>query len=350
MTAITVELTVDLKNEKFPNSNGPIFYRWIPSSEHDAIFLVQNDISLKVWFDEKSYVYKSNKEKNNDHTGSNDTPVYAGPLKGKLICNRPEILPILAKDTSNLPREEMKRLTEFVTEIVTKILYPNVSNFINILRFVCGQFWIKEMDIWDSSRLTLAGYCKEIKLRWSSDGYKWWEFKGVGNTPTYLNVSYNLSSQYEEFLNEKDWNGLRKIIDGGYEPALSAELASEAHMLEDKEDVKNSYIKGVTALEQSLLEYSKTKRTKLPSKASNSKKLFLLSKTIGMPDEDLNHSIRAIKIRNEIVHEGLLSEDDHYTILRGLFKLISLIHLSSIGFKSKCPPLQRRFTSKLRLM
>jgi hypothetical protein len=43
-------------------------------------------------------------------------------------------------------------------------------------------------------------------------------------------------------------------------------------------------------------------------------KLILLCEIINLSEEDLKHSLLAIRIRNDIVHERVLNEHEHITM------------------------------------
>jgi hypothetical protein len=145
------------------------------------------------------------------------------------------------------------------------------------------------------------------------------------------------------------------LIKNEYQPPLSTSLVSEAHLLEDSEEIRHSYIIAVSALERIMSELVNSKMksfTKILTQLIESKnktKLIVVAGLLGVPTDDLNKAIDAIDIRNKIIHEGILDDKNHYDILHGLFRTISLINQSLGGPKCKFPPLNKRFEQGFRI-
>jgi len=122
-----------------------------------------------------------------------------------------------------------------------------------------------------------------------------------------------------------------------YEPSPAAFVLSLAHRFMDQGDLKHAFIEGVSALEIALNEFVHQKLDNdngllepmkafwtLPLRAQ------IITITIDLDKvtfQDMKDTIDAIKIRNEIVHEGLDPPINTKNILSGLLNTVSALLL-----------------------
>jgi hypothetical protein len=106
-----------------------------------------------------------------------DQPIFGGDLYGKIEFDivEPEVIEALndgiLKNTYNDD--------SFARKIVKSIVYENVSKFIIIIKEIYGQFWVRELEPWDSRKRTIYDYCHKIGMQWSLDNKNWYEFNIV---------------------------------------------------------------------------------------------------------------------------------------------------------------------------
>src|SRR5262249_1992116 len=103
---------------------------------------------------------------------------------------------------------------------VIKLIYPPVSKLVRILRTNFGQYWLQEIDTWDSRRQTLGSYCSNHRILWSSDrGANWQNFVPDERTVYIHGATITVGgTRFDEFLTQGDWEALKTWVDGDYEP------------------------------------------------------------------------------------------------------------------------------------
>jgi len=351
VTQIIISFKYDLKNTKFPSSDGPIFYQQYPKSENEAIQLYSdNNTIIKVWFESTRHVYP---QSSNDKNNLESVPIYGGPLLGKLIYK--EISDDITNRLLDNTTGKVSEYEKFGKQVLQEII-PPISKFIDILRNIYGQFWINKFIEWDSRTQTVYDFCYKLNMKWSFDNKNWYEFIPSKNTATHLVFECNTDLQYRQFLNYHDWFSIPKIMESEIPLPLSIEFLAESHLFEDSEEIRFSYIIAVTALERAIIELIHTKMKnylKILNKfidENNKTKLIVISKLINIPQDDLSKSLEALDIRNTIIHDGILKDANHYEILHGLFRTISAICNLFLNVQCKLPPLNKKFQEKLRIM
>jgi hypothetical protein len=65
MSALLIRFKIELANPDFASYEphyGPLFHRWLPDGDHDAIVLKTDDpnLELKVWFERRGFVENGN--------------------------------------------------------------------------------------------------------------------------------------------------------------------------------------------------------------------------------------------------------------------------------------------------
>lgn len=304
--------------------HGPIFHKWLPDGENDAIFLNtgNNNTELKVWFERQGFVddygfirFSPNSRKVDPTIIPKQAKLDAGPLFGILKINK-------IKENYLAPLRENREEDVWYLALgkkVIKLLYPPVARFINILRTNYGQYWIPRLETYDSRRRSLGDYCKNIlNLEWSlDDGKNWFSF--VPNKPTkHVTTEIDLcESNFSKYLTKTDWEVLKKLEQGNelYEPSLAASLLMRSHALSDKGKLREAFIEGYTALEVAINEFFENKILKGDNRIrKNINQFYNLSMAAKITtvaiildqcsSRDIEKSLKAIEKRNRIVHEG----------------------------------------------
>jgi len=331
----------------------PVFHRWLPDGEKDALSFDMKDpnIALKIWFERWGVVqsglieYRGEKQEFDPAIIPTQGYLVGGPLFGLLIID-------------NIPDENIDFLQEnknsdqsFINlgkRVVQDLICPQVSRFIKILRIKYGQYWLQQFEGWDARVVDIGTYCRDtLRLQWSPDeGVTWSPFVPEPKE-RYISVVWTGASvsSLREYITEDDWKELATLVRDGYEPSLASTLLAQTHRLLDQENWKQALIEGCTALEVAIDEYIRQRMgsdTKLYNQVTsrfNDMRLRFQVMFIGtfldrISLDDLNHTIDAIEMRNQVVHDGWepTSPKEVKTALRGLIMLTMLL-LPESGFK-----------------
>jgi hypothetical protein len=222
-----------------------------------------------------------------------------------------------------------------------------VRGFLDVLRFQYGQYWLPGLQAWDSRKQSLGSYCSTtLWMNWSDDnGESWHRF-----IPTELEAIFVMEPLpgrgYAEYLTKDDWERLKKSFDPTNPPSLALSVLGKAHELRDTGHIRQSFVEGVTALELALHDF--IRRNKIPKTEAKDfedpfsrlkrKTQLLVVGTIGqmIPAADIENTVRAIDIRDGIVHEGKNPPSDSQNTLGALFRSVAaLLELEEY----KTPPL-----------
>ncbi|MEM3648523.1 MAG: hypothetical protein QW506_05095 [Thermoproteota archaeon] len=343
MPTLLLRFTIILEDyslQTVSRNYGPLFHRWLPDGEKDAIVLDTNDSNakLKVWFERRGFV--DNGWIKFDYARREVDPeiipmqaiLDAGPLEGLL-----EIQELSEEQVA--PLRENKTGDELYIalgkRVVEKLIFPPVSRFLNILRTSYGQHWIRKLEKWDSRKESLGNYCDmELNLKWSLDGGKAWKPFIPDARIQRVTVRVMGPSEFSEYLTEEDWKELAKLTQERFEPSFAAFVLVQAHQFFDQGNLKHAFIEGVSALELALNEFIRQKlhgSDSLLGAVSKFQELPLrvqvitVAAILGCPLQDIEHTIKAIETRNKIVHEGWNPPDDAKVELSGLLKTVALL-------------------------
>lgn len=244
--------------------NGPLFHRWLPDGEKDAINLYTGfpNTKLKIWFERRGYVedrfieFDIARKEVDPAVIPTQAALCAGPLFGLL-----EIQDITDKEAmclSNQLTEDPIYLT-LCEKAVDEIIQPCVSRVIDILRTKYGQYWIRESEGLDSKRRSLNNRCYLLRLQWSLDsGRTWFNLTPNANTAvTHMAVTIGTEKDFHQYLTQKDWENLAVLSQEEFNPPLGAFILSRARQLLEEENYKYALIEGVLALEISLTYFIK---------------------------------------------------------------------------------------------
>jgi hypothetical protein len=352
MPALLIKFAVRLGNEfeGLFSIYGPLFHRWLPDGQQDAIAINTGteSVDLKFWFVRRGLVRETYIEFDYGHEEvdpemmDRQGVLDAGPLMGLLEMRgftESEIAPIIKDETG---AEDYVSLGK---RVIQDWIYPWTSKLINILRIRYGQYWIRELTEWDSRRESLGAYCRNLDMMWSIDNGSTWD-KFIPNTQT-VTLSGQIPSgkSFLQYLTQSDWEQVKEIANLDYEPSLVASKLIRAHQLRDQGEIKHAFIEGISALELAIEDHVDQKvggRMVLKDGLDRFYKLPLREQVIvlagrGVDDalDDIEHAIQAIEIRNSIVHEGYSPSSDDEDKLTGLFETTALLIEQDFRFPEK---------------
>ena len=316
--------------------NGPLFTKWLPNGEADAIALKTNDssASLRVWFRRHGVIgerglieFEWDKWEGNEATISKQGILDAGPLYGKLQLTgiSDETLQVLIdKDEGNPAYLKLGKK-------VIDILFETVERFLMILRECFGQYWIRRLEKWDSRTQSLGGYCFEWFLFWSSDGNQWEKFTPDKDKTRKVRIGTWGIFPYDEFLTHEDWLNLPSIVESNYSSSVSIQLIRRCYYVLLHGDSKYALIEGISSLELALEEFVRTKCDAFKTQALNQKfkdmhksgKLALVCcLTPGIEHDDIDKAIKAIEARNAVIHDGADAPADTKQLLQAVIRIV----------------------------
>lgn len=338
MTPLLLKFGINLENSDRPITDqhfGPLFHRWLPDGEKHAVVLDTGDSNarLRVWFVRFGFVGTSYIQFDYDRreVDSNIIPkqavLEAGPLIGLL-----EIQGLSEEELTAIREDQVgnELYLSLGKKVVEKMIHPPVSRFLDILRTNYGQYWIPRLEKWDSRKESLGSYCSSFQLKWSLDDRRTW--KDFVPDQRVVRITATISS-FRGYLTEKDWNELEKTVHEGYEPTLAAIILSRTHQFLDQGNLKHALIEGVTALELVINEFISL-RLHGADTLSGSMKAFwempLRAQAVSVatilgniPAQDIEYVIKAIDMRNKVVHEGWDPPEDAKVQLRGLLNTVA---------------------------
>jgi len=326
------------------NFEGPLFHKWLPDDEKDALVLdtgTENAV-LKVWFERRGFLegglikYDVTRKEVNPTVIPTQAALTAGSLFGSM-----EIQGLTEEEVTPI-RENKIGDASYVAlgdQVVNKLIYPSVSRFINTLRGKYGQYWIRELHKWDSRNETLGAYCRFLLLKWSLDeGATWSDF--IPDEPSaYTTWVVGTVESFRKYLTQEDWKDLAQLSNQKYEPPLASIFLSRASQLLDEEDYKYALIEGITALELAVSEAIKPK-LQADDKLVNAIQRFwtlpigtqvIIVATLSgrISQENLSHSLQAIEIsnyiRNQAIHEGKIPKDEMKVHISGLLNTVAAL-------------------------
>lgn len=329
-----IHLEEDDLSTPYPN-HGPLFHRWLPDGEKDAIVLDTSDpnAQLKIWFEQ--WGFKENNgfikfDYERREVDPNIIPMQAildaGPLMGSL-----EIQALSKEKLASLQgnRTGDTHYIDLGKKIVTLIQQP-VTRFLEVLRTNYGQYWIRRLEKWDSREMSLGAYCHRLNLKWSLDEGETRAHFEPDKRIAYLGVTLHIDKDFREYLTKDDWQELREASQQRYEPSLSAKLLARSHQFLNQDNLKHAFIEGVSALEIALGEFIRQKLDnnkslaedmqsfwQLPLKAQMVTILSVLG-TVQLGNVEVTAD--AIEIRNKVVHEGLEPDEEAKHALSGLLR------------------------------
>jgi hypothetical protein len=356
MIHLFVRFTVTLRPVGAPDGGpigpfGPWFHRWLPDGRKEAIQLKTDaaNVSLEVWFERRGETrpsggpieFSMEKRAVDPEVMARQAVLEAGPLEGLLQLRDAADEGVTDLRNGNYEGEACRQLLK---RVVKAIGVP-VGRFVNVIRVVYGQFWVRPLEPWDSRTASLESYCSRLLLRWSEDGSKW---DGVGNTfsikdPGSTIVATPPTHDYRDYLTRESWGELARVGQEGYEPSLAATTLFQANRLLDEGKLRSAFLEAGTAFElaasekfeqfaggsSQLMSYSGS-FFELPEPT----KLVVLAGALpAVRREDVELAAKAISIRNRVAHEGYTPRDRDEDKLKAFIRVIGRL-ISGPRFRS----------------
>ena len=348
---------------------GPAFYRWMPDGRSDAIELPTKDKAAitRVWFERRGIVrdgwlYYDRKGKDFESGMMHrQVPVEAGHLiaESEFRSYSNELGSLLAECTEDGPPAECsdpEALSRFGKRVESTLL-DAVGEFVDVLRFQFGQYWLRPMETWDSRSHSLGVHMRRFNAYWrlGSEG-KNGPFVPTKKTHGPIKI-VERSGEYTEFMTQDDWNHLRDVFSSDIRPTTGMRVLVDAYRFLSDGDEVRALIEAVTALEL-VLQETVARPYKPESKAAKRVASFGDRSTGGLsarvaamaavcPQADkllVDECIAAIERRNEIVHKGV-RKSDRKSISREVLSVINICRSFINDSRFKMPHATRHMYS-----
>ena len=329
---------------------GPLTHRWLPDGTNDSILLNvgHSDYELKIWFKRRGKTESGAiRFSLNDFEVDPDAMVRqgildAGPMVSELIVKNieQEKYDAVVNDIKN------EHYVKFAKEII-RIIIPPLNNFLRLIRFKHGQYWIREINDFDSQHGSLGNFCNMLQMKWSNDdGKNWNDFH-----PTQLEQRAKIylgdrRSYIKDYLTKTDWDKLKSEVQNDFHSSLAKELCVQSWQYFDQGDVKHAIIEGITALEVCISEVIKNGLDRLNTtidKIDDFKHSRLLTKltvicslNTDIAESELIDAVEIYEIRNKIVHDGE-SAPEFFKIQPKLKSLLNVISKLTMNQTFKFP-------------
>jgi hypothetical protein len=304
--------------------SGMAFHRWLPDGRQDTIELATGHAgsTLEVWFKRWGWVEEGDDKLPQVHYAINreDVTDFALGLQGRLSSG-----PLLGLfRTDFLGADELTAMTEGASGTepyidlgrrVVAMLVPPLQRLIGAVQTDYGQYWLRDLEEWDSRRGSLGNYCRMFQMRWSvDDGLRWGDF-----TPTdsVVQVSGALPrlAVYRSHLSKDDWVSLADAAASFPKGSVALELIGRAREMEDfRGDLRLAIVETATAAEVAVDEYltsrpedeayAKTIIPEFRNLSAQAQFSFIASALVRVPKEVMFEAAPAWKFRHKVVHEG----------------------------------------------
>ena len=322
MPKIELRFAISLVDYEFssPGQNsGPLFHRWLPNGEANALTLEIKDpnAELRVWFNRYGFVsndfivFDQKKREVDPSVMERQAVLDAGPLFGGLILSKisEEELEAIGngKEDDSLYLSMGKRIVQ--------LIYEPIHRFLQILRVNFGQYWLRNLTAWDSRELSLGAYCSSmLNLKWRPDpNSEWSDFRPTKSVRS-VTVTVPSDVEFKQYLQKEDFYSLPEVLDSGYTPNLASMCLIRSHQNRDIGVWSYAFIEAYTALELTISDLIRSRYSTSDSIKNARQTFFNLPKKAQLvsiasiegtiPIEDLNLALLAIEIRNKVVHEG----------------------------------------------
>lgn len=330
---------VDYNVDQFLRHSGPVFHRWLPNGEMDALSINYPDpqTTVRLWFERRGYVDESGFIKHEHKRKEVDDSIIprqaileAGAIFGRVTLadiSEPEF------DAVTNNRTGTDEYVSIGKRVVKKIIDPLLVRLAKILRDTYGQYWISPPSTFDSRDCSLGQYCHRRSMRWeTSDGMKG-EF--IPNEKSSETLQFSVGRpDYSEYMSRETWLGLTELLNSDYEPSVATTISSRARRLLDEERLEHGLIEVITSLEIAIDEYVRRKLRdnkkllevtksfwQLPLPA----RIGLISSLADISSEDIEQAFLAVVARNDFVHEGKSPSSKTKQHIQGVLNIIRVL-------------------------
>lgn len=326
---VTLRFTLALTKEDSV-ANGPLFHRWIPDGERDAIELPPlsspdpgpKPSRLRVWFDPRG----------GDFGGLHYAPegppfprekveregkAEGGPLHGELQVDDVDDAAIQALDQDS----RHDPAYEALGRIVYKAIHVPISNFVLCLKHVYGQSWLQPPDHATDRRGSLANYFANMGVKWRV-GDRSGRFR-PGTPVSWLKLTALHASEYRQYLKRAEWDEIPDLLCKWVRPPAATEVLSRAARMLLEEEVRSACVEAYAGLELALSQYVESRNNdpvwrslrRTFDAAKMEQKLALVAAHANIQSEAFDHAIEGLEARHRVAHKGWIPTESEESVL-----------------------------------
>lgn len=341
----SVRLTAFTQYQLYPN--GPIFSRYLPNGEADGVCLTPDGDphEIQVWFTRRTkkvsggmLAWDLTGTEFDPETMRRQAKLDGGWLFGKMNMPVSQAeLAALRQDPKATPQEfgDFREDSDYVAlaKRLIKTLQPRLAAFVSTLRSQYGQYWLEVPRPWDSrSGETLGTHCTgKLMLKWWHEEKQGWFWVLPTRCGINITVQTPPDNYFNQYLTEADWRRLqagRCLVDVSTELQL---LANAGKSL-DSGDYRQSFVEVLSALELTISRRLASQNEKIKAATDSfldgetrSAHIAVVMLMIGAPEQDIETALKAVNIRNRVVHEGYQPTESDGRILREVMQAIRKI-------------------------
>lgn len=347
MTDVELRYLVTLESrDVFPRQYGPLFFRFLPDGAADSLVIPtgHSRFELRVWFERTGHVvdglitYNPDKREVPVALVPRQAVLEGGPVRGALLCRDVEGAVVEALQSGNRTSLD---LVGFARRAVVEMLVPRLRRFLRILRDTYGQYWLPDIEAWDSGDCSLADYCNGLRrlwVRWALPGGPAQRFQPGSDQPRAAEAVME-SFDVPKYLSQSDWARIASLASEGFEPPAAAALIRSAHQTLREGERRHAVVEAVTAVEATVGHLLKRSRIgeayqdpffNMPLRTQVA---IAAGLTRGTAVPELVRVEKLIKARNSIVHDGAPAPDDAGALVRETIEfLASLLEDPGVRF------------------
>lgn len=350
MTTVRMSFRLRLDTSIFagpPRIVGPLFHRFVPNGPNDAVLLTPDGDphEIRVWFARSAKLiggfleWERQGSQFDESVMRRQAMLEGGPLYGEMLIDvsDEEMVSLLRNPKAlNEPfGQDAGDDPPYVSlgKRVIKTLQPRLANFINTLRNQYGQYWLEELADWGASTkhtyCTLGTYCSSVlRLAWWNEKTQDWCRFLPTNSGSVIGSERLPGRGYAEYLTEEDWRRFQRsrcLTDASTEVQL---LGSATRAL-DFGEYRHAFIEVISALElvvaRRLTTSGKLAESAIQSffdRATKNAQVAVVLLATGAESAEIEEALKAIKVRNQVAHEGYLPSAAEATVLRRVMKTI----------------------------
>ena len=327
--------------DDFYKLNGPVFSRWLPNGEDDALKVVIDNYSSEVhlWFERHGYIddsgfikYEHKRLEIDSSVIPRQEKIHAGALYGKVIYNDISEEQIQALKDGDVENDEYIKIGKL---IIKKILGPVLVKFTKLLKNTYGQYWINIYKPFDSRHIALSNHCKSLNMKWFLNDSDNGEFSPGKEEVQTISFTVTMNAE-EEYISQDSWLHLQELLNDNFDPTLSSAFASRANKLLEEQRYSHAILESVTAIELSIEEYIRRSISNAPDLEDHMRsfwnnplptRISLVASLAGADTNDILLSISGVNERNNFVHDGKETDSSASELIKGLLRTTS--HLNN---------------------
>jgi hypothetical protein len=345
-----IKLFFSVRLTSFPEPNracpsGPIFSRFVPDGEADAVYLTADGAphEIRVWFARSAKLQGGLLTWHLKGTEFDPTlmrrqgKLDAGWLFGKMNMPVSDSEFAALQHSPKATPEEFGDVTEDADYValakrLIRTLQPRLAAFVSTLRCQYGQYWLEAPRPWDSRSETLGAYCSgQLQLRWWYEEKKAWYWFLPTRCGFSMVCQILPQSHFDQYLTEADWRRLQgtRCLD---DVPTEMQLLANADKSLDSGDYRQAFVEVCSALELTISGRLASENDVIKRAISS----FLDGETrkahvavvlllIGASEHEIQNTLKAVEIRNRVVHDGYIPGESDGRILREVVQAIRKI-------------------------